>query len=119
MTDTFRFPFEVMIEGPGFRQSARYFTEDEAYTEARRIRDERGRADRVSFRTKFGYTGRFAVGGVAINRWNTLTRRWASHAQPWSKNRPKPDALTPLPRDWHGEPLPADWYADPADGEEQ
>lgn len=109
-------PFEIVIEGPGFRQSDRYATEDEAYTEARRIRDERGRNDRVAFRTKFGYTGLYAVGGVEIQRWNPLTRRWANHAQPWSRNRPKPDALTPLPRDWHDDPLPADWYADPADG---
>lgn len=110
-------PFEVVIEGPGFRQSDRYATEDEAYTEARRLRDERRSADAVAFRTKFGHTGRYAVTRVQVQRWNPLTRRWLNHAEPWSKDRPKPNALTPLPRDWHGEPLPADWYADPADGE--
>lgn len=106
-------PFEVMIEGPGFRQSARYATREEAYTEAWRIRDERGHSDTVAFSTKFGYTGRYAVGRIMIRRWNPITRQWGSHAAPWSRTHPAPDALTPLPRDWHGE-LPDDWYSNPA-----
>lgn len=110
-TDTL--PFEVVIEGPGFRQSDRYATEEEVYAEARRIRDERAHSDTVTFRTKFGHTGLYAVGGITIQRWNPATQQWASHAQPWGRNSPHPEALTPLPRDWHGEPLPADWYADP------
>lgn len=110
-------PFEIVIEGPGFRQSDRYATEDEAYTEARRIRDERCRSDKVAFRTKFRYTSLYAVGGIKVQRWNQLTQRWENHAEPWSRNRPKPNALTPLPHDPYDGPLPADWYADPADGE--
>lgn len=106
-------PFEIVIEGPGFRESDRYATEEEAYTEARRIRSERRSSDRVAFRSKFGYTGCYAVGRIAIQRWNPITQRWANHAQPWIRNRPAPDALTPLPHDWHGDALPADWYASP------
>jgi hypothetical protein len=109
------FPFELIVEGPGFRVSDRYATEDEVYFEARRIRDERARSETVVVRTKFGYAGRYAVGTIKIQRWNPVTQRWANHAEPWSRTRPKPNALTPIPRDWYDEPLPADWYADPAE----
>ncbi len=106
-------PFEVMVEGPGFRLTARYATQDEAYTEARRIRDERSRNEVVAFRTKRGETGLYAIGAVRIHRWNPLTLQWASHAEPWNRLHPNPGCLTPLPRDWHGTLLPNDWYADP------
>jgi hypothetical protein len=102
-------PFEIVIEGPGFRVSDRYATEEEAYAEARRIRVERAHSDKVAFRTKFGYAGRYAVGSIEIQRWNPIVQRWANHAQPWSRNSPNPGSLTPLPRDWHGDQLPADW----------
>lgn len=106
-------PFEVVVCSPSIRATDRYATEEEAYAEARRIRDERAHSDTVVFRSKFGHTGRYAVGRIDIRRWNPITQRWAAHAQPWSRNSPNPAALTPLPRDWHGDQLPADWYADP------
>lgn len=111
-------PFLVQIEGPGFRLANRYATENEAYTEARRIRDERTRHpdQNVVFRTEFGHSGLYAVGRVTILRWNPLTRKWTSHAHGWSRLHPHPNAFVPLPRDWHDDPLPDDWYADPADG---
>lgn len=106
-------PFEVVIEGPGFRDSNRHATEEQAYTEARRIHDERAHSNTAAFRSRLGCTGRYAVLGIKIQRWNPITQQWASHAHPWRKSHPSPDALTPLPRDWHGDLLPADWYATP------
>lgn len=107
-------PYEVLITGAGFSQPARFATVEEVYAEAHRVRKDAETGERVSFTNLIGQTSAHLVLGIRINGWNPITNTWVTHAGLWSARKPSPDALTPIPADWHGVPLPDDWYGKPA-----
>jgi hypothetical protein len=102
-------PFTIEISSRQGGGSADYATQEQAYTEARRIQRAAEKGNPVTFTDQAGNTADHQVLGVRIFRWNPYAGWRIAHARHWSLNSPHPDALKPLPDEWYRERLPRDW----------
>jgi len=105
-------PYMVIVEGAGFSSWAGFTTAANAYAEANRVRKIAETGKLVAFTNSFGVGGNHLVTGIRIFRWNPLVEATRAHARSWALTNTRPDALTPLPADWHLElePLPDNWF---------
>ncbi|MFD7015194.1 hypothetical protein [Streptomyces sp. NPDC059928] len=98
------YAWRMVLEGPGFSRMVPFATEAEVYAAARAAAEKAVKGEYISFRSLFrDNDSASGVLRISILWRNSRTGMDQSHARSWSLTRPHPDALVPLPADFHGD----------------